>query len=149
MSIQILLTIVFGVIAVIFLYRRFSRGRYGMLRPSREVGKAFESFQVQNHLRYYTSGPVFSPNAMMALDAAWMLDDGLWTRQDMTPAMMKKLVQGMQERNGSLFGFDMVDHRGIKIGEWFSVLDTQTSIALLDGNRVSVSTPPGDTYSPP
>jgi hypothetical protein len=148
MPIQIILLIVLAVAAVFLLHSRFSHGQYGKLRPNQSVGEAFESFRVKDHMQYFSSGPHGCPNAIMAIEKTWVLMDDLWKKEDLSQADMKQFVQGMQGKGVPLFGFDLVDRQERKIGEWFSVLDTQTTIFFPGGNRVSVATPPVDTYPP-
>jgi len=143
----VLLFMIFLVaVAALFAMFRFAGNHYGELRINADVGKAFESGQVRERLRYYTSGPDGSPHAIMGLDRDWILNDGLWKPFDMTPMLMKTLVDGMAERGQTLHGFDMVDHRGQKIGEMFSILGIQTTILMGRDNRVDIETPPVDTY---
>jgi len=145
----VLLFMIFLVaVAALFAMSRFAGNHYGELRVNPDVGEAFENGEVQERLRYYTSGPDGAPNAMMGLDRDWVLAPGLWKPAEMTPTRMKTLVGSMEERGQTLFGFDMVDHRGQKIGELFSVLGVQTTIVMGRDNQVDIETPPVDTYPP-
>jgi hypothetical protein len=142
-DVPILITIVLTVITVMVVLSRFLKGSYGQLRPNGEVGEAFAAFQVRE-LRYYTSGPDSCPRAIMGLDRTWDLQDVLWKRRELTAATMKELVTSMQQRHQPLHGFDIIDDRGRKIGEWLSTLDAQTTIKIGEDHSLWVSTPSPD-----
>jgi hypothetical protein len=63
---------------------------------------------------------------------------------------MQELVQNMQSKvrgmNVLLHGFDIIDDRGRKIGNWFSVLGLNMTVEISGENRAIVYTPPIDTY---
>jgi len=149
MDLSLLLMIFLAVVAALFVASRFAGNRFGALRINPDVGKAFEKGQINERLRYYISGPDNGPFAIMGLDRDWDLEEGLWKPRDLTSSQMQELVSGMGERMATLHGFDMVDDRGSKIGEWFSVLEIQTTITLRGGNRIAVATPPVETYLVP
>ena len=46
------------------------------------------------------------------------------------------------ELNRSLYGFAILDPRGDPVGAWYSLPGIHVSVRMLDGNRVSISTPP-------
>jgi hypothetical protein len=50
------------------------------------------------------------------------------------------------EQMTSLQGFDILDDRGAKIGEWFSLPGMSIVIRTKGEDRVSISTPPLDVY---
>ena len=45
-----------------------------------------------------------------------------------------------------LYGFDILDNRGNDIGDRYSILSLTTTVRILDGNKIAISTPPIDTY---
>jgi hypothetical protein len=150
MSMQILITILAVAAILVIAYWRISGGRYGKLRPSREATVAYESFQVDSGRDYYSSGPDFCPNAIMGMDKSRSLESDLWKKQDLTAEGMKRLVEPMRaramEQGASLHGFDILDEKGVKIGDWFSIPGLNIMIRTEGENRVVVSTPPLDIY---
>lgn len=63
---------------------------------------------------------------------------------------MKELVQNMQsrsaEQNIMLHGFVILDNKGRKIGDWFSIMGVIMSVEVTGEKSVIVHTPPIDTY---
>lgn len=150
MSMQILITVL-AVAATLFIaYWRFSCGCYGKLRPSSEATVAYESFWVDSGRNYYSSGPDLYPNAIMGMNKSRAVVSDLWKKQDLTAEGMKRLVENMRaramEQGASLHGFDILDEKGVKIGDWFSIPGLNIMIRTEGENRVVVSTPPLDIY---
>ena len=150
MSMQILITVL-AVAATLFIaYWRFSCGCYGKLRPSSEATVAYESFRVDSGRNYYSSGPDPYPNAIMGMNKSRAVVSDLWKKQDLTAEGMKRLVENMRaramEQGASLHGFDILDEKGVKIGDWFSIPGLNIMIRTEGENRVVVSTPPLDIY---
>jgi hypothetical protein len=138
------------VLALILAVWRFSGGRYGKRRPSAEAAAAYESFQVDPGRAYYISGSDAWPNAIMGIDHAWALESDLWKKRELTPEAMKALVQGMQakalERMTPLHGFDILDEKGARIGDWFSVMGLTITIRVIGERKVEITTPSVDAY---
>lgn len=141
---------IIGLAALILALWRFSSGRYGELRPSREVTEAYAACQVDPDKTYFSSGSDVYPNALIGIDKSWTLESDLWKKRELTEKEMKELVMNMQsrvmERIGSLQGFDIVDDRGWKIGDWYSVPGLSISVEVMGEKRVVIATPPIDTY---
>lgn len=150
MSMQILITVVAVAAILVIAYWRFAGGRYGKLRPSGEATVAYESFLVDSGRNYYFSGPDLYPNAIMGMDKSRALESDLWKKQDLTAEGMKRLVENMSaramEQGASLHGFDILDEKGVKIGDWFSIPGLNIVIRTEGENRVVVSTPPLEIY---
>lgn len=143
--------IIIALAALILARWRFSGGRFGELRPSREVTEVYAAFRVDLDKNYYSSGSDAYPNALMGIDKSWTLESDLWKRRELTDKEMKELVMIMQsgsmERMAPLHGFDIVDDRGRKIGDWYSVPGLSISVEMIKEKRVVITTPPIDTYS--
>jgi len=141
---------VIGLTTLAFALWRFSSGRFGGLRPSREVTEAYAAFRVDLDKNYYSSGSDAYPNALIGIDKSWTLESDLWKRRGLTDKEMKELVINMQsgsiERIASLYGFDIVDDRGRKIGDWYSVPGLSITVEVKREKRVAITTPPIDTY---
>jgi hypothetical protein len=150
MNLQVVLALFAVAVALVLAVWRFSGGPYGKQRPSGEATAAYEAFRVRPDLTHYISGSDAHPNALMGIDASWTLASDLWTKRELTPEVMKDLVQGMQakalERLAPLQGFDILDHRDRQIGTWFSLPGLHVTIRILGENRVEISTPPLNTY---
>jgi len=148
---QILIIALAVAAALILAVWRFSDGRYGKLRPSPEAAAAWESFRVDPGKTYYLSGSAVYPNALMGIDKAFELESDLWKRREMTTAGMKELVGNMRARaleQGTLMhGFDILDEKERKIGEWYSLPGLSIVIRTTGENRISITTPPLDTYT--
>jgi hypothetical protein len=148
MSIQTIIGLCIIVLMAVGLAVWISGGRYGELRPSQETTDAYTSFRVDPEKNYYSSGPDFHPNALMGLDKAWTLESDLWKERELTDAAMKKLVMDMQsnamEQMAWLHGFDVVDDKGWKIGDWYSILGLNITIKVTGEKRVTITTPPLD-----
>lgn len=142
MDVSLFLLIALAVVAGLFVFSRFSRKQYGSLRMNGDVEKAFAKGRLDDGRQYYISGPDACPNAIMGLDRTWDLGDSLWKKQAFTTETMKVLVSSMMEMQAACRGFDILDHRGQRIGVWFSAMDVFTTITILDHNRVSIATPP-------
>jgi hypothetical protein len=65
---------------------------------------------------------------------------------------LKRLVEGMQskalQRNQNLRGFEMVDQRGERIGEWYSAVRTQGVIKRTGIDSVEVWPPSPEKVEP-
>ena len=150
MDMKILISVLAAAVVLILIVWRFSGGRYGELRPSREATDAFETFRIDPGKEYYLSGSDVYPNAIIGIDKSRTLETDLWKKRDLTAEGMKELVGNMRSRAmkqvRSLQGFDILDDRGAKIGEWFSLPGMSIVIRTKREDRVSISTPPLDVY---
>ena len=150
MDIQILIAIVSIALVLIAIVKWRASARYGKIRPSREVTTAYECFSVDPGLNYYISGSDTYPNAIIGIDKTWILESDLWKKKDLSSQSMKELVQNMQsksaEQNITLHGFVILDNKGRRIGDWFSIMGIITTVEITGERRVIVYTPPIDTY---
>ena len=150
MEIQLLIALVILAIFLIAMFKRRAGARYGNISPTGNVSDAFSCFEIDLNLNYYTSGSDIHPNAIIGIDKAWTLESDLWKKKDLEPQSMKDLVQGMQAKAAecilTLHGFDIFDDRGMKIGNWFSIMGVTTSVEVMGEKRVTIDAPPIDTY---
>ena len=150
MDMKILISILAAAVVLILIVWRFSGGRYGELRPSREATDAFETFRIDPGKEYYLSGSDVYPNAIIGIDKSRTIETDLWKKRDLTAEGMKELVGNMRSRAmghiAFLQGFDILDDRGAKIGEWFSLPGMSIVIRMKGEDRVSISTPFLDVY---
>jgi hypothetical protein len=150
MDMKILISILAAAVVLLLIVWSFSSGRYGELRPSREATDAFETFRIDPGKEYYLSGSDVYPNAIIGIDKSRTLETDLWKKRDLTAEGMRELVGNMRSRAmehiAFLQGFDILDDRGAKIGEWFSLPGMSIVIQMKGEDRVSISTPPIDVY---
>ena len=149
MDIQILIVVGLALVVLLILVASRTGDRYGKIRPSREVTEAYERFQVNPDLRYFTSGPDDYPNAIMGIDKTWTLDSDLWKVADLDSRRLKALVLNMQSRamesTARLLGSTIYDNRGKNIGDWYSQPGLTITVKISGPQRVIVHTPPPDT----
>jgi hypothetical protein len=142
-------------VSIVFLVSCSARvglisGNYGKIRANEDVTDSFQNYRIKNDHTYYTSGPDSYPNAMIGVDDRYVLVSNLWKQRDLTPKTMKALVGNMEskarEYGSMLHGFDILDNRGNDIGDRYSILSLTTTVRILDGNKITITTPPIDTY---
>jgi hypothetical protein len=125
---------------------------YGAINPNREVTQAFEGYRVNSEFRYYVSGALHYPNALMGLHKDYRLDPRTLWREvpGMTTATMKEIVEQMKtkasQHNLFQYGFEMSDNNGRPIGVWYSILWARTFLRMNADGTVRIDTPPLDTY---
>ncbi|MCK9230690.1 MAG: hypothetical protein M0Q23_05160 [Syntrophales bacterium] len=145
MSTQTIIILFVAAVVVVVLVKGLGGGRYGRLLPAGNVAERYETFRVDPEKQYYTSGPDSCPNALMGINRSWSLEGGLWKKRDLTESAMKNLVLDMQRKaldhTTVLHGFDVLDDRGWKIGDWYSVMGLDITIRIRGEKRVSITTP--------
>ncbi|MCK9274047.1 MAG: hypothetical protein M0P57_03050 [Syntrophales bacterium] len=150
MSIQIIVILCISLLAIIVIGTRIADGRYGRLQASETVLESYTSFRVDPDKNYYTSGSDAYPNALMGIYKDWSLESDLWKKRNLIDSGMQELVLNMQQKAAEkmlfLHGFDVLDNRGGKIGDWYSVSGLHIIIKVSGEKRVSITTPPLDTY---
>jgi hypothetical protein len=149
MDVQILIAVGIVVIVAIALIRWRAGTRYGTITPSQDITKAYEDFSVDSELNYYISGSDTYPNAIIGIGKTWMLESDLWKKKDLSSREMKELVQNMQSRalelNIMLHGFVILDRKGRKIGNWFSIMGLAMVVEVTGEKSVIIHPPPVDT----
>lgn len=125
---------------------------YGAINPHTEVTRSFEGYRVNGEYRYYVSGALHYPNALMGLHRDYRLDPRTLWREvpGMTAAKMEEIVDNMRtkasEHNMHQYGFTMSDDKGRRIGVWYSILWARTVVRMNEDGTVRIDTPPLDTY---
>jgi hypothetical protein len=125
---------------------------YGAINPKNEVTKAFEDYRVNSEFRYYASGGLTYPNALMGLHKDYRLDPRTLWRElpGMTTEKMQEIVDHMKTKaskhNMFQFGFEMSDNKGRPIGVWYSVLWARTFLRMNEDGTVRIDTPELDVY---
>jgi hypothetical protein len=139
-------------IGFIVLFISRSGENYGMLRPSADATAHYQSFRLAADQDYWFSGPESHPVAIIGVERRFRFDTaGHWMRVDGEEAM-KRLVTGMQSRalqmNRNLGGFEMLDHRGERIGDWYSAPGIQAVIKRTGIDRVEIFPPSTEKPEP-
>jgi len=150
MNMQILIIIMLVAVALIILVQKFSRGRYGSLRPSLETTKAYISFRVDPEMAYYLSGSDVYPNAIIGINRSWTLQYDLWKPLDIDSKALMGLVENMKTLglgSGVIpYGYEIFDDKAEKIGDWFSLPGQNTTVWIKEENQFQLSVP-GNVYS--
>lgn len=124
-------------------------GEYGTIVPNKNVTVSFENHQIDPDFNYYISGPDLYPRAVMGIDRSYTLNSKLWKKVEFTPETLKDTVGNMEARvselNETLHGFNILDDKGNKIGDWYSILSARTTVKIED-HSVIIITPDIDTY---
>ena len=102
---------------------KVARENSGSLKLSSEVSQIFQTYQVLPQYRYYITGSVTRPHAIMGIDRNYTFDSSLWqAAADLTPAQLKKWVDqmlGFKPATRTL-GAYILDPGGERVGIWYS-----------------------------
>ena len=133
-------------IGFIVLFVSRSGENSGMLKPSDAVTESFQSYRMVADLDYWFSGPESIPLAIIGVQKRFRFDSAMhWMKVKPGEESLKPLVAGMQSKarqmNQNLRGFDIVDQRGERIGQWYSALGVQAVIKRTGIDSVEVWPP--------
>jgi len=139
-------------IGFIVLFASRSGDNDGMLRPSDAATENLRACRTVSDLDYWFSGPESYPVAIIGVERRFRFDTaGHWVRVEGEEAL-RRLVTGMQSRalqaNRDLRGFEMVDRRGERIGEWYSARGIQAVIKRTGIDRVAIFPPSAEPIQP-
>ncbi len=125
-------------------------GNYGGIRPDQDATKAFDNYQINPDVIYYTSGPFIYPNALIGVYKTYTLDSDLWRKIEPTQQEFREIIKNMQEKalrfNQLQQGFAILDEKGKQIGVWYSVLTANTIVRMKENGKVVIFTPELDLY---
>lgn len=123
----------------------------GRFEPSNEATEHFEKSVVNNDYNYFRSGSEVYPVAIFGLKKSYTIDsdEDLWGKVEPNRKVIAELVLNMQMRLLACCtqrprGFDILDDRGRKIGEWYSMLGLIIGIKMKEEGKVVIY-PPSDT----
>jgi hypothetical protein len=116
------------------------------IRSSQEATDIWHSYQVLPNYKYYYSGGDARPNYIIGIDDRYQLTSKLWKPVDLTPEMLKNWINYIRPRVGyspELYGADIVDLNGQRVGLWYSVRDWRLlgTASVNEKNQVSVTRP--------
>lgn len=139
-------------IGLIALLVSRSGENHGLLRPSGTATENFQASRMVSGLGYWFSGPESHPVAIIGVEERFRFDSaGYWARVDGEDAL-KRLVAGMRSQalplNQDLRGFEMVDRRGERIGEWYSAPGIQAVITRTGIDSVEIYPPSSEPVRP-
>ncbi|MEJ2100387.1 MAG: hypothetical protein P8X68_10460 [Desulfobacterales bacterium] len=120
-----------------------ARGNYGRLKLSSEVDQIFQKYQVLPKYRYYFSGSVTKPQAIIGIDRNYTLVTRLWKEvADLTSEQLKKWVDQMLGFRPATrtFGAQILGPNGEPVGIWYSPYN-DTTVAVQADNRIKVVPP--------
>jgi hypothetical protein len=116
------------------------------IRTSQAATDIWNSYQILPNYKYYYTGGDAQPNYIIGIDDRYQLTSKLWKPVDLTPAMLKNWLNYIQPRVGydpSLYGADITDLNGKRVGLWYSVHDWRRlgTASVNENNQVSVTRP--------
>ena len=141
------------IIGFIVLFISRSGENYGMLKPSETVTASFESHRREPDLDYWFSGPESHPLTIIGVEKRFRFDSAQhWMKIEPEEESLQRLIEGMQSKalqmNRNLRGFEMVDQRGERIGEWYSAVGIQAVIKRTGIDSVEVWPPSMESPKP-
>jgi hypothetical protein len=121
-------------------------GKTSNIITSQEATDIWHSYQILPNYNYYYSGPVSQPNYLIGIDDQYHLTSQLWKPVDLTPDMLKNWFNYYKPRVGyslDLYGADITDLDGNRVGLWYSVHDWRLlgSAGFGENNQISVTRP--------
>ena len=113
---------------------------------SREATEIWHSYEINPNYNYYYSGPNSQPNYIIGIDNKYQFTSKLWKPVDLTPDMLKNWFNYYKPRVGyslDLYGADITDLDGNRVGLWYSVHDWRRlgTASVGENNQVSVTRP--------
>ena len=123
-------------------------GNYGKLERNRDLDNMFLKYEVLPDHRYYTTGGFDKPDAILAVNTDYELDNSgnLWRGiPNVDNAQMKKWIDTIAPEqdyrySNAYFAAYILDTDGKKIGAWYSI-DPHATVQFLEGNKILVYTP--------
>lgn len=139
-------TAVRGVAAIVifFILIGCMAASVGKFKQNREVDTLFKSGQVLSGHTYYYAGSMDNPDAILAIQPSYTLDDDSWVKIDDIHKHLDRWVRQMG-RHWSLSGYDILAPDGSRIGIYYSPWDNGLIIMEAD-NRVTIYPPDREAY---
>jgi hypothetical protein len=131
-------------VALAVVFAGCATGSNARLARSQSVFESYQGAQVLPMHRYYTTGMVNNPDAILAIANEYTLKTERWKEVTMTPDLLRQLVGRMDDEFAAaaagLFGMEVLDEEGTPIGTWYSAVDI-TRVEMLSATEVRVSPP--------
>ena len=137
-----------GAFLALFVLLGCAGGNYGKLERNRELDNMFLNYEVLPDHNYYTTGGYDRPNAILALQKDYELDNtaNLWVSiPNVNTAQMRVWIDTIDpdenfRYSGRYFASYILGPNGKRIGAWFAIENT-TTVKFLGEKRVQVYTP--------
>lgn len=118
---------------------------YGRLQPSSAVTAIFKANRILPDHKYYYCGPDGWPDAIIAVNADFILVSDLWTPFEPSPKRLRDLTDYAQTHYGTdthhfPYGYKILTPDGRKVGVWYSIWDW-TTIEMRSDREVNVYPP--------
>lgn len=134
--------IYFGVV-IICVFLSGCTGSYGTIHFNQDLLEAYENRLPLDDYDYYYRGRPHLPYAVIGIDKTYTFDDRFWVKIDARKDVYDKISRLFDEPFGSntLVAADITDHRGNKIGSYFSLYNYTVVKVSPEGTGVEVYNP--------
>ena len=150
------------VIIMLFLFGIFFSGcaatqqNTATFKDDPQITETFASGQILPDYKYYYSGPVNFPIAILGIHKDYQLRSDLWNEADMLEKQLKAWIAELDDSFRSFkyryHGAAILDNTGKQVGIWYSMVGSVT-VQIKPGNQVVVYTPDNtlikDVSAPP
>lgn len=118
---------------------------YGRLQPSSAVTAIFKADRVLPNHKYYYTGPDGWPDAIIAVNADFILVSDQWTAFEPSPKRLRNLTDYAQTHYGTdvhyfPYGYKIIAPDGRQVGLWYSIWDW-TTIEMVSDREVMIYPP--------
>lgn len=134
-----------GVLLVVLFLAACASGPHGGLQRSVEVTQRFQTYTAVSDYRYYHSGWSNNPYVIVAINPEYTLKDRLWTPFTPSSKTLQELMNALYNyRNLAPYGAYIMDHRGQRVGFWYSAI--QWATVKIDDQANTVDILPDTPY---
>ncbi len=115
---------------------------YGRIKPNPDVIKLYTHQVGLPDYNYYYTGRSNLPDAVIGIDKKYRFNDRLWGKIQSHEEVYRKIYNLNYTSSGDsdLYGSDIIDNNGLKLGIWFSSY-YQTIVKKNPDGTVDVYTP--------
>lgn len=116
--------------------------KYGRIKANPDVKKIYANRMGLPDYHYYYTGRPNLPDAVIGIDKKYRLNARLWGKIETHQEVYHKIAHLDYTRSGDsdLYGSDILDNNGIKLGIWFSNY-VQTIVTKNPDGTLDVYTP--------
>ena len=105
-------------------------GKYGTLKPDKQVLNAFQGYQMLQDHKYYYRGVASRPEVIAGINQGYQMKLKMWTAINLESGDFKTLVERVSLQglgsNVEPWGMVILDHQGNRIGVWYSAARAAT-----------------------